>query len=62
MIRNQNEEKLFEANVDLSHWTEDSYPNPALAGIPTSVGKLVSEHHARLHRALDEELRNPAEA
>ena len=50
MIRNSQEEKLFKANVDFANWTEDALY--ALAGRPTGQVDLVSEHHAKLHRAL----------
>ena len=34
----------------------------ALAGRPVSIDELIAEHHTKLHRPLDEELRTPTVA
>ena len=60
MIRNPNEGEIFRDNINLSDWIKEQ--SPALAGTPVALNDLVAEHHTKLHRELDEELRNPAAA
>ena len=60
LIRNTQDDKLFKVNVDLANWTEDALY--ALAGRHMGLAELVSDHYAKLHGALDQELQNTVTA
>lgn len=59
MLRNRDEETRFRQSVNLSGWTRDTYPSPALGGYPIDLDTLIAEHHARLHQQLDAQLKGP---